>query len=226
MKAAVFYLFVATAVGFVLFFNTDSLNKFGYLPLSAPLATLSVAALLIARRPALFIRELQLMAWLLLLIVLMFGYISRNDLYRQGSRLIAALVPGQAIALHSNDGMEVLIYKTEGSHFETTVKVNGRDVSMLVDTGASQILLSYSDAHRLGVLPDPSEFVVPIATASGVSVAARTKLDIVALGPIIRRNVPALVSPEGELSQTLLGMNYLSSLKSFQMTSDELRLQD
>ncbi|TNM59532.1 retropepsin-like aspartic protease family protein [Aliirhizobium smilacinae] len=226
MKAAVFYLFLVTAIGFILFLNTDSLNKFGYLPLSAPLATLSGAIFLISRRPAMFIREIQMIAWLLLLAVFMFGYINRDDLYRQGSRVVASLVPGQAIAVHVADGSGVLIYKTAGSHFETTVKINGRDLFMLVDTGASQIVLSYPDALQLGLSPEASDFVVPILTASGAGVAARTSLDVVALGPIIRRNVTALISPEGELSQSLLGMNYLSSLKSFQMRSDELRLQD
>jgi aspartyl protease family protein len=226
MRGAVFWLFVTSAIGFFLFFNAASLSKLGYFPLSAPLATFSVATFFIVRRPALFIREIQMMAWLLILAALLLGYISRDGLYRQGSRLFASLFPGQAIALHSDDGAEVLIYKTDGSHFEATVKVNGRDMLMLVDTGASRIVLSYPDALRLGISPETADFVVSVETAGGESVAAQTILDVVALGPIVRRNVPALISPQGTLQQSLLGMNYLSSLKSFQMSSDELRLQD
>ncbi|MDR6815241.1 clan AA aspartic protease (TIGR02281 family) [Neorhizobium sp. 2083] len=97
---------------------------------------------------------------------------------------------------------------------------------MLVDTGASEIVLSNDDARTLGLLTDGLQYEVLVYTASGTSVTAPVTLDIVSVGPIKRRAIQALVSPAGELRQSLLGMSFISTLKSFQMKSDELRFED
>jgi aspartyl protease family protein len=56
--------------------------------------------------------------------------------------------------------------------------------------------------------------------------AALVSLNEVAIGPIVRRDVRALVSEEGALGQSLLGMNFLGDLSSFEMRRDELILRD
>jgi aspartyl protease family protein len=56
--------------------------------------------------------------------------------------------------------------------------------------------------------------------------AAPVRLDEMAIGPIVRRDVRALVTEEGKLDESLLGMTFLSTLDYLQMRTDELRLRD
>ncbi|WEZ84555.1 TIGR02281 family clan AA aspartic protease [Rhizobium sp. 32-5/1] len=140
---------------------------------------------------------------------------------------MAAILPGKAIAVTTNNGRsEVLVHKATGGHFETSAKINGRELTMLVDTGASQIVLSHADARKIGIDMQKLEFNVPVSTAGGLRLNALTTLRIVSIGSISRHTVPALVSQKNELDQSLLGMSFLSSLASFQMSADELRLTD
>ena len=76
---------------------------------------------------------------------------------------MAAVVPGHPIQLGSA-GSEVLIYKNAGSHLETKVRINGRDVRMLADTGATDIVLTSEDARLLGFHPENLEYDVPVRT--------------------------------------------------------------
>ncbi|MNL89545.1 hypothetical protein D3C87_2199310 [compost metagenome] len=63
-------------------------------------------------------------------------------------------------------------------------------------------------------------------TANGRARAARVTLAEVAIGPIVRHNVPASVAEDGKLDQSLLGMSFLSTLGSLQIQTDELRMRD
>jgi len=99
-------------------------------------------------------------------------------------------------------------------------------VSMLVDTGASAVVLSFEDAERIGLEPQRLAYTVTVSTANGRATAAPVRLDEIAIGPVLRRNVRAMVTEEGRLDQSLLGMTFLSTLGSFQMQGEELRLRD
>ncbi|MOA67884.1 hypothetical protein D3C78_1952410 [compost metagenome] len=63
-------------------------------------------------------------------------------------------------------------------------------------------------------------------TANGPAMAAHVRLDEIAIGPISRRNVRAMVARDGMLDESLLGMSFLSTLSSLNMQTDELRLRD
>ncbi|MNL56771.1 hypothetical protein D3C87_1802890 [compost metagenome] len=63
-------------------------------------------------------------------------------------------------------------------------------------------------------------------TANGPAMAAPVRLDEIAIGPISRRNVRAMVAQDGMLDESLLGMSFLSTLSSLNMQTDELRLRD
>ena len=66
---------------------------------------------------------------------------------------------------------------------------------------------------------------MPVATANGRTMAARVKLGKVSIGPLDRKNVEALVAQPGTLSQSLLGMSFLSRLRSYEFTGDFLTLR-
>ena len=94
----------------------------------------------------------------------------------------------------------------------------------LVDTGASSVALTLTDARRAGVRDSDLNYNVPISTAGGRNFAARVSLDQVALGGIILRDVDAFVVKEG-LEVSLLGMSWLGRLQEVKATPSALLLR-
>ena len=113
-----------------------------------------------------------------------------------------------------------------GGHFVTRASINGNDITVLVDTGATAVALSFEDAQDAGLRPGHLDFNVPVATANGVARAARVKIDRIAVGSVEVDNVDGLVLPEGALRGTLLGMSFLSRLRSFRVEDGILYLKD
>ena len=142
------------------------------------------------------------------------------------SAFLQGLMPGRAVVVTSANGNEVIIHKALGGHFQADVEVNGKTTRMLVDTGASSVVLAYDDAENLGIDTNTLSYSIPVMTANGRAMAAPVRLDEIAIGPISRRNIRAMVAAEGRLNESLLGMSFLSTLGSLQMQTDELRLRD
>ncbi|PJI42829.1 MAG: TIGR02281 family clan AA aspartic protease [Rhizobium sp.] len=229
-------IIVLAILGFglaVLVVNHDSGQSFGmanedfgsFIRLLPFAALLSVG--LIASRRSLGESARQLAVWLLIILALVTGYLYRMELHSIGDRLLAGLIPGRAVVVTTSEGTaEVILHKSLGGHFETSVDVNGVSVPVLIDTGASAVALRYEDAMRIGIDPADLAFTQTILTANGRAMAAPVRLRQVALGPILREGIQAAVIEQGQLDQSLLGMSFLSTLGSLQMQSDELRLRD
>ncbi len=98
-------------------------------------------------------------------------------------------------------------------HFQTDVRVDGRSIEFLVDTGASSVALRASAAARLGIHPSARDYTVRMQTANGIGRAARVRLDRVELSGITVRDVDAVVVPDEALGTNLLGMSFLSRVK-------------
>jgi aspartyl protease family protein len=96
---------------------------------------------------------------------------------------------------------------------------------MIVDTGASTIVLRPEDAKRAGIDLSKLSFTVPVLTANGRTVAARVRLDSVAIGPLQREDVEALVAEPKALTESLLGMSFLGRLRSYEFSGDFLTLR-
>ncbi|NRQ14919.1 retropepsin-like aspartic protease family protein [Ensifer sesbaniae] len=201
-------------------------DDFGQLVSLGAIATLIGAGILQSRRR--FGEGLRLIAiWLLITLALVSAYVYRFELQAFGNRLLAGLVPGRATVVTDSEGrQEVVLHRMLNGHFETGVTVNGKDINMLVDTGASSIALTYEDAERIGLDPENLSYIVTVMTANGRAQAAPVMLEEISVGPISRRNIGATVAAKGRLDQSLLGMSFLSTLDMLQMRTDELRLRD
>lgn len=229
------FVLLILGVGLVfLIINNDSGQTFGinndqfanalYL---MPIAALLSAGILAGSRGSMPTVLRQLAIWLVIILGLVSVYLYRYDLQRFGDRLLAGLMPGRAVVVTTQDGaQEVILNKSMSGHFETNALINGAQVHMLVDTGASSVVLSHEDAQAVGINPENLSYTVSVMTANGRTSAAPTRLSEIAIGPIVRRNVSALVAQEGQLDQSLLGMTFLSTLGSLQMQTDELKLRD
>lgn len=119
----------------------------------------------------------------------------------------------------------VVIPRDNRGHFQTGARIDGRDVGFMIDTGASVIALTESDAARIGIRPQRSDFTAAVSTANGTVMAARTRLASVDVGGLVVRDVDALVLPDNALRENLLGLSYLSRLKRFEYANGKLVLE-
>ncbi|MFY2826292.1 retropepsin-like aspartic protease family protein [Ruegeria sp. MALMAid1280] len=120
-------------------------------------------------------------------------------------------------------GETIEVPRAYDGHYYLSVLVNGEPITFLVDTGASQIVFSEQDARRIGVDPDQLNYLGRASTANGEVRTAPIRLDTLELGPITDRGVAAWVN-EGDLRQSLLGMDYLHRFSSIQFTDGRLIL--
>ncbi len=142
---------------------------------------------------------------------------------------IAAAVPTPAqdreakVAL-SGYGNEVRVRADPQGHFIVEAAINGRPITMMADTGATIVVLSFEDAERLGLSPRSLDFTGHAQTANGVSRIAPVTLDRVRIDGITLYGIQAAVAERGALSGNLLGMSFLGKLSRFEMKGDELVL--
>jgi aspartyl protease family protein len=113
----------------------------------------------------------------------------------------------------SSFGRSVQISRGPDGHFHADATINGRTLPVLVDTGATAVVLTYEDAMAAGIYVNPADFRYVSNTANGQAKFARISLDVVRIGDVAVRNVEAAVSQPGRLTTTLLGMSFLSHLR-------------
>ena len=108
---------------------------------------------------------------------------------------------------------EVFINRSWDGHFRVIAQVNGSDVGLMVDTGASLVLLRYDDALRIGIPLDQLDYSTPLTTANGKSYVATYYISELAVGDLTIHDVKAAVAQEGALHSSLLGMSFLEKLE-------------
>jgi len=113
--------------------------------------------------------------------------------------------------------------RRQDGHFYLDALVEGRKTTFLVDTGASNVILTAKDAARLGVLPPKQAYTHRFQTANGASYAAKMILKNVRIGPKDFVNVEAYVLPD-ELEVSLLGQSLLRQFKSVKIANETLEL--
>lgn len=108
-------------------------------------------------------------------------------------------------------------------HYHLTLDVNGTAIDFVIDTGASQVVLSQRDAARIGINADALNYSGAASTANGVVRTAPVVLDQVTLGGITDRGVAAVVNG-GDMESSLLGMTYLGLYDRIEISNGELVL--
>jgi aspartyl protease family protein len=94
-------------------------------------------------------------------------------------------------------------------HFYLTATIDGADITFVVDTGASAIVLTEADARAAGIPTGNLSYTGRAQTANGMVTTAPVTLDSMTLGGVTDRAVSAVVNG-GDLDTSLLGMTYLS----------------
>lgn len=215
---------VAVLIGFVSGGSTAALDGDGL----ANLLYLGILAVLIGAWAVRMPRQNALrnaILWVLILLGLVTAYALRGDLGSAGRRIVSVLSPSSPVAGEDASGRAtVTLSKDESGHFVARAAVDGADIAFLVDTGATRTVLSPRDAARAGIDIAGLRFAIPVATANGRAMAARATIRLLDLGPIRRADVSVLVA--SDLGQSLLGMDFLSTLEGYDVRGDTLTLID
>lgn len=109
-------------------------------------------------------------------------------------------------------------------HYYLTLDVNGQPVEFVVDTGATQIVLTQEDATRIGLDPASLQYFGRANTANGEVRTAPVRLDEISIGSVRDTNVPAYVN-DSEMFQSLLGMSYLQRWDRIEIADGKLVLE-
>lgn len=108
-------------------------------------------------------------------------------------------------------------------HFYLTALVQGRPVLFIVDTGATDIVLSRRDAEAVGIDVASLIFSGTAMTANGPVRTAPVTLRDVSVEGITDTAVRAVVN-EGEIDASLLGMAFLSRFDRIEIADGRMLL--
>jgi aspartyl protease family protein len=152
------------------------------------------------------------------------GYVARladKTVSAHPQQAVAASGPREPVS----SGGSLMVERERDGHFHLDSRINGRFIGVLVDTGASMVVLRETDAANAGIRPRMSEYTAVVSTANGKVKGAPATLDRVELGGITVFDVPALVLPDEVLSTNLLGMSFLSRLRRYEVADGRLLLE-
>jgi aspartyl protease family protein len=159
--------------------------------------------------------------WVALALVLVVGYTYRFELRDVADRVMAEVIPGHVITR----GRTVEVARTVNGDFDVSAQINGARIAMVLDTGASSVVLTRDDAKAAGLPLEVLAYTTNIDTANGRTHAAQVTLDRVGIGGLVEHSVAALVAQPGQLKTSLLGMSFLNRLQSWEVRGDRLVLR-
>lgn len=154
----------------------------------------------------------QFAAWVLIFV----GVIAVVGLWQDVRQTV---MPSQTVL----QGGGISVPRGPDGHYYLTAEVNGTPLRFMVDTGASDIVLTQKDAERVGIAKDDLIFSGKAYSANGEVGIAPVFLDSVALGPVRTTGVRAMVNG-GDMRQSLLGMSYLQRFSKIEIGDGALIL--
>lgn len=159
----------------------------------------------------------SLFGWLLIVSVTFGLYnMGKGDTYTT----MADINPSRTV---SQTG-EMMVERQRDGHFWIMTQINGQNLPMMVDTGASMVVLSKQDARRMGIKLDDLRFTGSSLTANGRVSFARTRLDSFQIGHLNFNNFIVTVNG-GQMQGSLLGLDALDKFTSYEMRGDTMILR-
>jgi len=189
-------------------------NDFSRLIYLSVLVVAILGFVLISRRGAYGKMFRQAGVWLLIFMGLVAIVASWQDIRQSG----------QTMSFQQSEDSAIIIPKEIDGHFHLTVTINDRPIEFLVDTGASDIVLTRNDAAQVGFDPNTLDYWGMANTANGTVRLATIRLETVRLGEFIDKNIRASVN-KAPMEKSLLGMRYLSKFRAIEISNDQMILK-
>jgi aspartyl protease family protein len=205
------------------------------------LIVLVVSSLALRRARIGFVLK-SLLAWAAIGLVIIIGYSYREELTSVWYRVAGELDTSRATPVEPRrsasrederasgrdrdvgEGRALAIRQSSDGHFYVTARINGSDMRLLVDTGATLTILSKRQAERAGLFPAPGEYTQQVRTASGIEKAAPVRLRHFEIGEARLQDVPALIM-DTPANVSLLGIGTLQRFKSYEVRNGVLTLR-
>jgi aspartyl protease family protein len=161
----------------------------------------------------------------LLLIIFVLALTATSALTYRDPQQVARASTLVSDMLHKKSARAVQIARGKTGEFALRASINGVKAPMVIDTGATSVVLTFETARAAGLPLELLDYDVDVETAGGHTKAARLTLDRLAIGTLVERSVPALVVPRGQMKTNLLGMSFLDRLESWEVHPDSLMLR-
>lgn len=159
--------------------------------------------------------------WAGIIGVLVLGATYRDELSGVVQRVRGEFSASYPVATGAH---ELVVTQDADGGFVIMGQVNGQPVRFLVDTGATDTVLSPADAHRLGLDKAALSFDHASETANGTGHGAPYVADSLAVGDIRFQAMPLVIN-QTPMTYSLLGMTFLKRLDSFQVRGRRLYLK-
>jgi aspartyl protease family protein len=185
------------------------------------LAMVLVGSALLSRRWSLTGALSMVLWWVTIFAIALAIFSYRTEIGGVANR-VKSEVTGEA--QQRIEGSTLRINKSLDGHFWVNALVNGQDMRFLIDSGASITAVSENAAINAGLNIDQSGFPMVLTTANGPVEARRSNIATLEVGPLRASDLTIVVSPAfGDVN--VLGMNFLSQLKSWRVEGDEMILE-
>lgn len=199
---------------------TNSMDQAYFIRMLAVLA-LVASGVVFGRRFSFRESVRNIAIWMGIAAVLVLGYTYYPQIEDAASNARSELIPGYPVNVNAN---EMVFSKDRDGDFLIIGSANATPVKFLVDTGASDIVLSPQDAQRAGIDTSRLAFDRTYETANGEGRGAAATLDTLQIGDMKLFNVPVSVN-RAKMRTSLLGMAFLSRMKSFEFRDRKLILR-
>ncbi len=176
--------------------------------------------------PSLFYSKIKLyqaikytLIWLCVGGIIFVVYAFRDEGSIVFKRLSGELIP----SLAQPQGQKEILRMGKDGHFSVYALVDGKRIQFLIDTGASDVVLSPFDAKKLGFNLTKLKYSKSFRTANGIVKGAPVKLSQILIGRIEVKNIPATING-ADMNRSLLGMAFLKRLSRFEIAGSNLIL--
>lgn len=180
-----------------------------------------VSSALISRRIALGQMVKMFLIWIAIFLIAFILFSFRGEFSIVWERMKSEIA---GTSYQSVNGEQIILTRKDDGHFWIKASVNGVPIDFLVDSGATSIVMSDTDADKAGIEYDINDIPVISNTANGQSRNYRAQIDELKTETARYESVKILVSPTlGDVN--LLGMSYLNRLQSWSVNGNQMILQ-
>lgn len=222
-------LIIALAIVALLFSASppDGITDSGQTDLRAVYLAVLAAVLAVAGAGRMLVRGgrrtmVHTAVWLGTIAGLLTAFAFRDEATVIVREIRADLMPSVAL---SRSAGEAELRRAWDGHYRAEAEVNGVGLRLMIDTGASMVLIPYEQAAAIGINPDSLVYSMPVTTANGRSSVAPVQLSSIKIGPVAVFDVSAAVAQPGRLKTGLLGMSFLDKLEETSFQGDRLILR-
>ena len=199
--------------------NLSESNSINFVYLITLLGFLSASLIVHLRnKPITTLKHLSIWAFIICILILLYSY--RHEFNNIKNRFLGELLPNHP-TLNQDGSISIRI--SQDGHYHANIYINDQEINFMIDTGASDIVLSKKDAEKIGITTSNLKYSKIYNTANGTSYGAPILLSQIKIGNFILTNIPASVN-SGKMENSLLGMDFLKRLREYNVKESILTL--